>query len=611
MPSTAQRLPMYRSSGARMGHVRGTHRRWKFRYLFFIVAGCWLLRQWIRSIATLSEDTAAPPLDTQFKELAIARTARIDSPTDTVIPKIVHFVYGLRGPEPTLDLVHYLAIKSAHDVLSPEKIIFHYHYMPVGEMFEKAKSMLTLRPVPLVTEVFGQPVSHYAHQADVVRLTALQQFGGIYLDLDLISLQPIDHLLQHEFVMAQEGIGGSVGLCNAMVMARPNARFLQRWYATYRSFDSSDWNYHSVVLPGKLAPHFPNEITVLNYTAFFWPLWDGPGLRTLYLEKSYDFANNFGTHIWESAANKHLMKGITEDDIMNIDNSLFCQMRRFLLDGQPDPRPDACRILPHTTRSDQLVGHWQAPPIKEGEANFLPLEDDSGNNVNGIARHVTHHCPDKAKRAVHVNGEDSYLFLSVPTETSIDRFTVSWWMQTSSDKHGGTAMVIQTEHAKLYVRTEKLDNALAHNGTVPISLGLSTLIRDDWIWRTQENDQVQASPFPINMDLRFHHYTLVIDHFNRSTPPIILYMDGHVIASNNRWEWPPEAGSIVHGVWFGSSEPEKSNYQDPWDTDLSLEACYDDIRIWERSLSLDEIQKLAQERPVESIVDTSSSLSSS
>lgn len=147
----------------------------------------------------------SPPSE-HFKELTIARETKL-TPVDRRIPKIVHFVYGLRDPEPTLDLIHYIAIKSAHDTLKPEKIMFHYHHLPVGENFERARPMLTLNKVPLVEKVFGRPVSHYAHRADVVRLQVLEEFGGIYLDLDLISLKPVDHLLNREFIMAQEGVG--------------------------------------------------------------------------------------------------------------------------------------------------------------------------------------------------------------------------------------------------------------------------------------------------------------------------------------------------------------------------------------------------------------------
>ena len=118
------------------------------------------------------------------------------------------FLYGfLRDPEPTLDIVHYLAIKTAHDLIRPNQILFHYHYLPVGECWERVRPLLTLQQVPLVTEVMGRPVQNYAHRADVIRLEVLNRFGGIYLDMDLMMLKPIDHLLQNNFVMGQEGIG--------------------------------------------------------------------------------------------------------------------------------------------------------------------------------------------------------------------------------------------------------------------------------------------------------------------------------------------------------------------------------------------------------------------
>jgi hypothetical protein len=79
--------------------------------------------------------------------------------------------------------------------------------MPVGENFEKARPMLTFRKVDLISEVLGRPVTNYAHRADVLRLQVLEEFGGIYLDLDVVSLKPLDDLLDREFIMGQEGVG--------------------------------------------------------------------------------------------------------------------------------------------------------------------------------------------------------------------------------------------------------------------------------------------------------------------------------------------------------------------------------------------------------------------
>jgi hypothetical protein len=133
--------------------------------------------------------------------------ANIEPMSQTKIPKIVHFVYGMKDPDPQLDLIQYLSIKSAHEVIKPEKILFHYHHMPTGEWFELIRPLVTLRQVEIPTKIFGNRVDHYAHRADVVRLEALKEFGGIYLDLDVIMMKSLDHLLDEQFAMGQEGIG--------------------------------------------------------------------------------------------------------------------------------------------------------------------------------------------------------------------------------------------------------------------------------------------------------------------------------------------------------------------------------------------------------------------
>ncbi|KAL0076615.1 hypothetical protein F4703DRAFT_1743529 [Phycomyces blakesleeanus] len=564
-------------------------RRWSFRCVTLSILLLFFVRHLIVT-GPRGEETE-PSSSSSFTELELAQSVQL-RPAGTRIPKIVHFVYGLRGPDPTLDLIHYIAIKSAHDTIKPDKIFLHYHYRPIGENFERALPLITLHQIDLVTNVFGRPVSHYAHQSDVARLQILAEHGGIYLDLDLISLQSVDHLLDHDFVMGQEGQGGSVGLCNAMIMARPNAHFLQRWYATYSSFEEKDWNFHSVVLPGKLAPYFKSEITVLDHTSYFWPLWDGPGLRTLYLEKSYDFSQNLGTHIWESAANHHLMKDINERVIMSIDTSLYCKIRPFLLDGKPDPRPDACRIIQNSEREDKLVGYWSLglPTDKKEWINPMPATDTSGNSLNGLIRNPGH--IQSKESGVHLTGNASYVFLPMPVAAKIDQMTVSWWMKTNTTKEGGAALVIQTEHGKVYVKTEKVD--VGKPNANAISLGLSTVVRDsDWVWHVLDEERVPANPYSINLDRAYHHYALVVDRETLTGgPKLVLYMDGYVIASKHDWNFPEmRAGSAVHGVWLGSTESENTNYQDPWDNSSSLDCYVEHVRVWEKALGPDQVQK--------------------
>ncbi|KXS11658.1 glycosyltransferase family 32 protein [Gonapodya prolifera JEL478] len=236
----------------------------------------------------------------------------VEQPSDALscdaeaqIPRLVHFIFGLSpdyGTKP-FGIMHYLIIKAAHKHIRPEAIFFHHVHQPPGPWFERSRRYLHMAPVEPVNEIWGNPVDKFAHKADIVRLRALEQHGGIYLDIDALVLRPFDPLLRHDFVMAQEGEGGRVGLANAIMASKKGSPFVKRWLESYRTFNQTLWNYHSVVLPGKMAKSFPDDITILKHTRFFHPMWDDASLHTLFRGSgsgSWDFAENFAVHMWES-----------------------------------------------------------------------------------------------------------------------------------------------------------------------------------------------------------------------------------------------------------------------------------------------------------------------
>ena len=262
-----------------------------------------------------------------------------------MIPNIIHFIYGLDpsfGGKPFM-FFHYLAIKSAFEINKPDKIYFVCEYEPQTEWFEKAKRYIEIVKIISPKNIFGNPLCHYAHQSDVIRLERLLEYGGIYLDLDTICVKPLTNLLEYDFIMGEEyqlwSEDANVplkkyykGLCNAVILARSDSSFLLRWYESYKSFRSKGkdqlWSEHSVIIPGQLAKSFSKEIEVLGEEAFFYPSWDEQGLKDLF-EEDRLYPNAYVHHLWESAAWKCLSH-ISPQSVLSQDTTYNKIAGRFL-----------------------------------------------------------------------------------------------------------------------------------------------------------------------------------------------------------------------------------------------------------------------------------------
>ncbi|CAF9931080.1 MAG: hypothetical protein GOMPHAMPRED_005815 [Gomphillus americanus] len=199
------------------------------------------------------------------------------------IPKTVHFTWGLKG-DGAFNFPFYLAIKAALQSIQPTEVKVHYTNLDrSNEYFKELEGNITLvhhDPKDYFSKAgFAQDFDigswHVAHVADVLRLLILQEEGGIYLDSDAYALHSFDTIVAgaRDVFMAHEG-GNRYGMANAVIVAKANAPFINRWLKAYtQNFDRNDWNGNSVVLPKRLATEYPNEICTLSPTAFFWPLW--------------------------------------------------------------------------------------------------------------------------------------------------------------------------------------------------------------------------------------------------------------------------------------------------------------------------------------------------
>jgi len=247
-----------------------------------------------------------------------------------MIPNVFHYCYGML-PDARFGFLEYLAIKSAYEVNRPQRIYLHYQHACSGPWWDKACELVTLRPTTAPTSIFGRPLNHFAHRADVLRLLRLQEEGGIYLDIDTLCLRPFTDLLTQQCVMAWQG---RHGLCNAVLLSEPRGAFINAWVESYREFRATGydryWDEHSVLVPARLArdPRYRPHLTILDRKAFFFPLWT----QMRFLFKSNDlslFRGSYCIHYWETVCRKWLEQ-ITPENAVAGDTNFARFVRRVL-----------------------------------------------------------------------------------------------------------------------------------------------------------------------------------------------------------------------------------------------------------------------------------------
>jgi hypothetical protein len=214
----------------------------------------------------------------------------------------IHYVFGLRpdfGGKPW-SYCHYLSVKSAATINSGSNIYFWHEHEPEGEWWDKSKQYLILKPIKAPTSIFDRPLLHHAHKADVIRLLALKEFGGTYIDSDVICLKPFDTIQHCGFWGGKQY---DYGLCNATMGGCSGALFIDLWLDTFKTFRSQGWDQywdeHAVKIPRQLSQIYPNLVTVLDQELFFWPFCHQikdifESDKPKYLQRSYS------VHLWET-----------------------------------------------------------------------------------------------------------------------------------------------------------------------------------------------------------------------------------------------------------------------------------------------------------------------
>jgi len=266
--------------------------------------------------------------------------------------KIVHFCFGMTpdfGGRP-FGLSHYLAVRSAWEVLRPGIMFLHCAHEPAGPWWELARPLLTVHRVRPVAGIYGFPAAHPAHRADIVRLAALLALGGIYLDLDVLVVRPFDALPAAPFAAALEARadGAVVGISNAVLTAEPGSRFARlcleghdparSLWGGFRSRGRDEhYTEYSVHYPCLLARLCPQLIRVLPAETFLWISWDEKSLHRLFSQDVPVPLGVLALHLWESHAWPLYLSNLNGEDVARRDTTFNRLARRFLPQIPPTP----------------------------------------------------------------------------------------------------------------------------------------------------------------------------------------------------------------------------------------------------------------------------------
>lgn len=210
-----------------------------------------------------------------------------------MIPRVAHFVFGLRPQDEPFHLLHHLAIESCRRVVQPDEIVLHLHELPYGVYWDLTRPLVTVDRVAPVADLAasgpGLEAYRYAHHADVIRLDVLLRDGGLYADIDTLFVHPVpEELWAAPAVIGREAPvqypdrpGPEPSMTNALLLAEPGAEFIATWREQVIGAMDGTWSGHSCRLATRLAGERPETVVVAPEPRFSPFAHTPDGLRAL------------------------------------------------------------------------------------------------------------------------------------------------------------------------------------------------------------------------------------------------------------------------------------------------------------------------------------------
>ncbi|KAK6166030.1 hypothetical protein SNE40_022819 [Patella caerulea] len=260
-----------------------------------------------------------------FNQIGLEEGRSCDRPDDGYgVPKIVYYV--IFGPY-NFQFWHYVSIMSAKKIIKPWGLYVIGDAHPFGYWWKRAmKDVKGLRFVyrEQPPKIANRTVQWKHHLSDLVRLQMLMLNGGIYLDTDMVVVNSLDPIRNHDITM---GIIENGNMGNAIILAKRHSPFVKEWYEGYFTFNGSDYFINSLHVPFDMWQKNPGRIH-LESDKFYRPNWFEAD--KLYNKSDFPWQNKYAVHIWTSS--NPVPKGPEELKTLN---TTIGQIFRYILYDDP------------------------------------------------------------------------------------------------------------------------------------------------------------------------------------------------------------------------------------------------------------------------------------
>jgi len=243
------------------------------------------------------------------------------------VPDVIHLLWF--GNDEDISFRSMLGLYSIFTIAKPALVVLHSDFAPRGQRWEAilpvATYMVRVHKNPTRTTLNGKPIKEVQNMADIGRIEVLLEYGGIYLDSDMVLTRKLD--IFREATFAASKAGSSANLANGAMFSEPNSTVLQDWMELWNTYDGTSWNSHSTLMLTQLACAYPELVSAL-----------GPVLIKFGWEDTDAFYNQ-ECSLGESHSAHLYRRGYPEQADMTLvrtERSTFGRLARYVLFGDPN-----------------------------------------------------------------------------------------------------------------------------------------------------------------------------------------------------------------------------------------------------------------------------------